>query len=98
MLRDPVRRLRQGLIRVAVWGGLAVLVTCLQNLPLFGGRVWLLPLLPLIAGRRYGWRGGWLVGVTAGLLHSWTVDGWFGVTGILLGLWGVVVGGGRQGR
>lgn len=90
--QDPVRRL-WGIYRaVAVWGTLLLLVTLIENLPLWNGRLWLLPFLPLMAGARRSRIAGLFVGIAAGFLHDWTADGWFGAAGILLGAFGYLCG------
>ena len=86
---DPVRRLWRCYRTAAVWGTLLLLFAFIENLPFFNGRVWLLPLLPPIAGRRRGGVCGLFVGIAAGFLHDWTAAGWFGAAGAALGLLGV---------
>lgn len=90
---DPIKRLWGYYRTAAVWGALLVSAALIENLPLWAGRLWLLPLLPPIAGRRCGRVTGLFVGIVAGFLHDWTADGWFGIAGIVLGTVGFLCGG-----
>lgn len=73
---------------IACWGSLLIAIVLIQNTPLFGGRVWLLPIAPILAGRRRGREIGMAVGIAGGFLQDWTANGWFGVAGVLLGALG----------
>lgn len=89
---DPVKRLWGVYRAVAVWGALLLFGTFLQNLPLWNGRLWLLPLFPPLAGWRRGRVCGMFVGIAAGFLHDWTANGVFGVAGVVLGGIGYLCG------
>lgn len=90
---DPIKRLWGVYRAAAVWGTILLLATFIENLPLWNGRLWLLPCIPPIAGWRRGRVCGLFVGIAAGVLHDWTADGWFGVAGAVLGLVGYLCGG-----
>ncbi len=90
--QDPVKRLLRIYRAVAVWGALLLLATLIQNVPLWNGRLWLLPLIPPIAGVRRSRVCGLFVGIAAGFLHDWTAEGWFGAAGVLFGLVGFLCG------
>ena len=81
---------------MAVWGSLLLSATLIENLPLWNGRLWLLPFLPLIAGVRRGWLCGLFVGIAAGFLHDWTANGLFGVAGVVFGALGFLCGSTRR--
>lgn len=93
---DPIRRVWGYYRTAATWGALLLSATFLENLPLWNGKVFLLPFIPLVAGWRRGRVTGLFVGITAGFLQDWTADGLFGAAGVLFGglgyLCGVVCG------
>lgn len=89
---DPVRRLWGYYRTAAVWGTLLLLAMFIQNLPLWNGRLWLLPVIPPFAGIRRGRIVGLFVGIAAGFLHDWTANGLFGVAGAVLGILGLLCG------
>ncbi len=91
--RDPIKRLWGYYRTAAVWGTLLVSAALTENLPLWDGRLWLLPFIPPIAGWRRGRAVGLFVGIAAGVLHDWTADGWFGVAGVVWGAVGFLCGG-----
>ncbi len=91
-MQDPVKRLLRYYRTAAVWGTALLVAAFLQNLPVFGGRVWLLPFIPLIAGWRRGRVTGLFVGIVAGFLHDWTAEGLFGVAGVVFGAAGYLSG------
>ena len=90
--KDPVKGLLSYYRTAAVWGALLLGAVLLQYLPLFGGKVWILPLVPPLAGHRRGRVVGLFVGIAAGFLHDWTAAGGFGVAGVLLGAIGYLCG------
>lgn len=89
---DPLRRLWDCYRKAAGWGALLLLAALLQNLPLWNGRLWLLPVIPPFAGGRHGRVVGLFVGIAAGFLHDWTANGLFGVAGTVLGIIGFLCG------
>lgn len=90
---DPIRRLWGYYRTVAMWGALLISAVLVENLPLWGGRLWLSVWLSPIAGWRRGRVVGLFVGIAAGFLHDWTANGWFGVAGCVLGIVGFLCGG-----
>ena len=82
---DPLKRLIRYYRTAAVWGALLLSATFLENVPIFGGNVYLIPFVPPIAGWRRGRIVGFFVGIVAGFLHDWTAEGGFGIAGIVLG-------------
>ncbi len=90
---DPIKRLWGYYRTAAGWGALLLLTALLQNLPLWNGRLWLLPFIPPIAGVRRGRVVGLFAGIAAGFLHDWTANGLFGAAGAVLGLLGFLCGG-----
>lgn len=90
--QDPVKRLLRVYRVVVVWGVVLLMAAFIQNLPFWNGRLWLLPLVPPIAGARRSRVCGLFVGIAAGFLHDWTAEGWFGAAGILLGAFGYLCG------
>lgn len=90
--QDPVKRLLRVYRVAVVWGAVLLAAAFIENLPLWNGRLWLLPFLPLIAGIRRGRTCGLFVGIAAGFLHDWTAEGWFGAAGVLFGTIGFLCG------
>lgn len=90
--KDTVKRLLRFYRAAAGWGALLLAAALIGNLPLWNGRLWLLPFLPPIAGARCSRVCGLFVGIAAGFLHDLTAEGWFGAAGAVLGLIGFVCG------